>query len=356
MRRGTIILIVVALLLLAAAGGGAYYYFVIGPGQQEATTDEEAPMNGGEGTDQDTAESRPDPRPREDSDEVAQQEGTPSPEPEIREVVVASTTVAPGTLVENPNDFFEIDEFPADDPALLGIDPVTDLGEIRGKVINTTIPIGDPVDRSYLDRPGLAQEIPAAEDGETRNKAYVLQVDRYSGVADLVRVGDYVDVMVTMQFRGAGQPQPADYRQRATKAIIQQVQVLRILRPPPPPPEEGEEPAPVEQPPANTGAPPPGAESGATAPGAAAPEEDYIPGDQSTWFLVLAVTAQEAEYLEFVETIRSSQTWNTATSDPNANITLILRGAGDTNFESTQGATIDLLISELGLPLPAELP
>ncbi|MCX7790106.1 MAG: pilus assembly protein CpaB, partial [Chloroflexaceae bacterium] len=40
----------------------------------------------------------------------------------------------------------------------------------------------------------------------------------------------------------------------------------------------------------------------------------------------------------------------------NARMVLVLRGAGDEAFEPTIGATLDLLISEFGLPLPYSAP
>jgi pilus assembly protein CpaB len=37
-------------------------------------------------------------------------------------------------------------------------------------------------------------------------------------------------------------------------------------------------------------------------------------------------------------------------------LVLVLRGAGDTAFEPTIGVTLDLLLSEFGLPLPQPPP
>jgi pilus assembly protein CpaB len=57
---------------------------------------------------------------------------------------------------------------------------------------------------------------------------------------------------------------------------------------------------------------------------------------------VLAINDQEAELMEFA--IASE-----------AHLVLVLRGAGDTGYEPTIGATFDLLIDEFGLPLPQPL-
>jgi hypothetical protein len=54
---------------------------------------------------------------------------------------------------------------------------------------------------------------------------------------------------------------------------------------------------------------------------------------------VLAVTDQEAEIIKF-------------SREANNAITLVLRGRGDTATETTIGATLDLLVSSFGLPVP----
>jgi pilus assembly protein CpaB len=55
--------------------------------------------------------------------------------------------------------------------------------------------------------------------------------------------------------------------------------------------------------------------------------------------LILAVTDQQAEILKF-------------SIERGTGITLVLRGRGDTANETTLGATLDLLVSNFGLPLP----
>jgi pilus assembly protein CpaB len=51
------------------------------------------------------------------------------------------------------------------------------------------------------------------------------------------------------------------------------------------------------------------------------------------------VTDQEAEIIKF-------------SREQNNALTLVLRGRGDTATETTIGATIDLLVSQYGLPVP----
>jgi pilus assembly protein CpaB len=53
----------------------------------------------------------------------------------------------------------------------------------------------------------------------------------------------------------------------------------------------------------------------------------------------LAVTDQQAEIIKL-------------SREQGNGITLVLRGRGDSAVENTVGATIDLLVSQFGLPLP----
>jgi pilus assembly protein CpaB len=56
----------------------------------------------------------------------------------------------------------------------------------------------------------------------------------------------------------------------------------------------------------------------------------------------MAINDQEAEYIEFA---RASD----------ARVTLVLRGANDDQLEETTGASLDLLVTDLGLPVPEPL-
>jgi hypothetical protein len=116
----------------------------------------------------------------------------------------------------------------------------------------------------------------------------------------------------------------------STKTIVQRAKVLDILRPPPPTPVPVAE---EDQPPEDAEATP-------------TPRPQPKQGDgpptqitEGTWFVILALNDQQAELIEFAK-------------QSEANITLVLRGAGDSAYEDTIGTTFDLMLSEFGLPMP----
>ena len=189
-----------------------------------------------------------------------------------------------------------------------------------------------------------------AEPNRARDKAYPFLVNNLSGVADQIKPGDFVDVVATFSLpRPVARVIPAEGEQAtetgplvavenqqllSTKTLLQRAQVLRIVRPPvptEPTPEGGSSTGvAVDETGAVVG---PGGELATTG-------STIAPG---SWMLVLALNDQEAELLEFALA-------------SNARVVLVLRGAGDNAFEPTIGATLDLLISEFGLPLPEPPP
>lgn len=232
------------------------------------------------------------------------------------------------------------------------------VNDVRGQLTTRSIAAGEQIVSAALTEPGLAQIMPTQEPDRPRDKAYPLQVDSLSGVADQLKPGDTVDVVATFNVirrrsypisqrleDQAGQTVPVLEREltdldfATTKTLVQRVQVLQVIRPPvaaegtpgaaPPPPAAEPTPAVTED-----GQPIP-----QTAPAAAGATTIT----QGEWILVLAVNNQELELLEFA---RATE----------AQIALVLRGAGDTEFEQTIGVTFDLLVSEFGVPLPRPLP
>lgn len=224
----------------------------------------------------------------------------------------------------------------------------TERTEIFGKVLSVPVQAGTRIERSFLAPPGLSQQMPTAEPGRPRPKGYPLEVDTYTGVADQVQIGDLVDVVATydVERRVYTPPLPTPIplpgeapeppkqgnldiiNLPSTKTIVQRAKVLNIVRPPPPTPTplpEGAEP------------PPP-------APPQQQQQQNQESGiknkiTQGQWQIVLAVSDQEAEVLEFSQ-------------KSGAKLTLVLRGVGDNVYEDTIGVTFDLVVSEFGLPLP----
>lgn len=260
------------------------------------------------------------------------------------------------------------------DPSLLDVVevPVTEFDEanefsnindILGKLLINPVVAGQSIRKDNIRQAGLAQRIPTAEPGQPQVKAYPLIVNSLSGVADQVAINDFVDVIATFSVErqiirpGPGQVitvndvdqlvREYQYGENqtffSTKTIIQRAQVLQIVRPALPASTEGEQPA-------TETIPPPASSSLPQVDAAGQPIISVTEGGTETstltegiWVVVLALTDQEIELLEFA---LQSQ----------ARIVLALRGANDDAIESTSGVTLDLLVREYGLPLPRPLP
>ncbi len=234
----------------------------------------------------------------------------------------------------------------------------TNLMDVVGMLTTSKIVAEQPVNISNLIEPGLSQQIPTAEPDRASNKAYPLIVNNLSGVSDQIKPGDFVDVVATFWIprrqsyptgltyeEVGGQMIPMverellDERYYTTKTIVQRAQVLKILRPQVALPEE----TPVaEDAPVNSSSLPQVDASGQPI----NPENPIGTAgsiSQGAWTLLLSVNDQEVELIEFA--LRTD-----------SRIVLVLRGAGDTEFEETIGVTYDLLVSEFGVPMPQQLP
>jgi pilus assembly protein CpaB len=176
---------------------------------------------------------------------------------------------------------------------------------------------------------------------------FPLEVGNLTGVADQIRPGDAVDLVMTYEIRRliirpsltldpeTGQlvvtPLEETLVDRVTKTMVQNVRVLRVLKPAIP--QEAGTPTPAGQ--QGTAPPPPPSRTQAS--------DTFVPGAQ--WILLLAMTDQEAEIVKFT----------LDQQDPKPQITLVLRGRDDSAIEDTTGITLRLLTSRYGLPLPEPL-
>ncbi len=280
----------------------------------------------------------------------------PTAVPQVQ-VVQARVDLDAGTLLNDPSllsvvsvpitEFDEQQEF-------------SNISDVLGRLVINPVVAGQPIRKDNLREAGLAQRIPTAVPGQAPVKAYPLFVNSLSGVADQVAINDFVDVVATFSVErqiirpGAQQVitvndndvlvREFEYGETqtffSTKTIIQRAQVLNIVRPAvPTTTEEGEQSA--ETPPQSSSLPQVDASGQPLSPtdGGAAPSTLT----EGSWVLVLALTDQEIELLEFA-------------LQSNARIVLALRGDGDTALETTSGVTLDLLVREFGLPLPRPLP
>jgi pilus assembly protein CpaB len=224
---------------------------------------------------------------------------------------------------------------------------LSSLEEVRNMVTTTTIKAGEAVRKDQIRKAGLAQKIPAAAEGQEPVKAFPVQVNSLSGVADLIQPGDFVDVLASFNLDVAtftpgvtvGEASPLqNVTERATnegttKVLLQDVEVLDVIKPAPPA-EGSAEAAPAE---------------GAPAEGTPTEGDEARPAAQPTagntlntgnWMIVIAVTNQEAEVLRF-------------SLDRGIGITTILRRAGDHTTERTVGATMRVLVDNYGMPMPS---
>lgn len=236
----------------------------------------------------------------------------------------------------------------------------SNFSEIEGQLTTRTIRANQLITRDMLTAPGLSQQLPPAEGDRPRDKAYPLIVNNLSGVADQIKPGDFVDVVATFSvFRRQSYPTGQEVRTvnevdelflvrelkddlvyNVTKTVVQRAQVLRVIPNQPVVTEgqEGEEvPAPT---PESSSLPQVDDQGRPLDPATGLPASTIT---QGAWTLILAINDQEVEIVEFA-----------LASD--ARIVLVLRGAGDTVYEPTIGVTLDLLVSEFGLPLPRSLP
>jgi pilus assembly protein CpaB len=276
-------------------------------------------------------------------------------------VVVAKVDIPANTVISDTNTLLETVNIPTaefDEE----VNFRDSFGEIGNKLTLRDIRAGDRITKDSLTEPGLAQKLPTAEPNRARDKAYPFIVNNLSGVADQIKIGDFVDVVATFTVprrvsyptgqqleEQAGQQVVVTQRDhieetfRTTKTIVQRAQVLAIFKP-----QVAAEGTPEDEAPAvNQDAGPPRVDASGQPidPGLAA-EGGTVEGStltQGIWTVMLAINDQEVELMEF-------------SLSTQARMVLVLRGAGDSTYEPTIGATFDLLIAEFGVPLPRPLP
>lgn len=271
-----------------------------------------------------------------------------------RSIVVARIDIPANTVITDTASFLGSAEIPESEFNSAPNQYFTDPNQLVNKQTVRQINFNERIRRVDVTDTGLSILIPTAQPNQPRPKAIPVRVDNLSGVADLIRPGDFVDVLssfdvqVTVIRPGFDENNQIVFREevltaRSTKTLIQNVQVLQILKPAVPqgtPTADGAQAPPPQGPPATD-------ESGQPLPEGAQPTAAPPPGSSGTfvegqWLLVLAVTDQQAEILKF--------------SGETGVVTLVLRGRGDTAVESTLGTTLDILIAQFGLPAPGSVP
>lgn len=313
MRRGSSnLIIVLGLLLLLIAGGAGAVMYLSPQGIIPGTAEAQLP---------------------------------PTAEPTVS-VVTAAIDIEEGTLITSTDDLLKMSEVPASQ--FVEGSNLTSIVDARNMIATLTIKAGDPIRTDDLRKAGLAQKIPEPAAGEEPVKAFPVQVDSLSGVADLVQPGDFVDVLASFNMDVVTlRPGPPTNdgeknvytivdektNEGSTKVLLQDVEVLDVIKPAPPAENANGDAQPQEETPPSA----PAENSNQTTPPPATAGNTLQTGN---WIIVVAVTNQEAEVMRFA-------------LDRGIGITTILRRAGDHTTERTVGATMRILVDNYGMPMPS---
>jgi pilus assembly protein CpaB len=283
---------------------------------------------------------------------------TPQPTQELkRKIVVARIDIPNNTVLTDTETFLGTIDIPESEFNSAPGQYFTSPNELLNKQTTRQINFNDRIRKLDITEPGLSILIPTPQPNQPRPKAITVQVNNLSGVADQIRPGDFVDVLASFDIQrtiirpGFGENNQIILKEEvitghSTKTLIQNVQVLQVLKPAVPEGTPGANGAAPAQPQAG---PPQTDSSGQPVGAGQQPTSETGAGPRSTgtfqqgdWLLVLALTDQQSEILKYsVET---------------GTITLALRGRGDTAVDSTFGSTLSLLVSQFGLPLPGGSP
>ena len=317
MRRGSSSLLVIfGLFVLLLAGAGMYVY-IAKPGVLPGTATQALP---------------------------------PTPMPDV-EIVEAALDIQAGSLISDPDTLLTTGTIAGDDYAANPDAYFTSPEDVRNLKAVVTIRGGQPVRKEQVGPAGLSLKIPTPVPGQAALKAFPVQVNSLTGVADMVQPGDFVDVMASFNMdvntfrpgvRQDGETlTPGNVivedatNEGSVKVLLQDVQVIDIVKPAAPPTEEEQA--------AEPETPPPAAEE-------PTPQAQQVPKNDSAtelqegnWLLVIAVTAQEAEVMRFA-------------LDRGIGISTLLRATGDHTTERTVGSTMRILIDNYGMPMPAVNP
>jgi len=272
---------------------------------------------------------------------------TPTVEPK-KKVVVARIDIPSTTVLTDSETFLNLEDIPESQYNTSPGQYFTSFSELRNKQTVRQITAGDILRNADVTEAGLSLQIPAARSGQPRPKAFAFQVNSLTGVADQIKTGDFVDVLASFELQGTelragvnelGQAtiKEQPFTGRSTKTLVQNVQVLQILKPQAAP--SGTPGAEGGPPPEPTPAPPPAGSNASQSAGGPAPTAPGTTYAGGSWLLVLAVTDQQAEIIKFAV-------------EQTGAVSLVLRGRGDTTQDTTIGATLDLLVSQFGLPVP----
>jgi pilus assembly protein CpaB len=251
---------------------------------------------------------------------TSQPAATPPP-PAKFPTVVAKVDIPLGALVEDA--MLDVTDKTALEQGTEG--SYADKGLVIGKIARKKIVAGQQLTPALFDTSGALEVV----DVPGGKRAIAVQVDQLSGAGNLIRQGDYVDVLLGLT--SAQFPvitvNPTDQsittvpglNSTSVKLILQGIQVLGVLLPPVAPPAEGE----------------------TAQPGTA------LTGAQA--LVILAVTPQQAEVIKFAQM--------------DGSVSLVLRSPADfvdennqplaeVEVDPTTGVILKSLVDEYGLLVP----
>src|SRR4051794_4244635 len=180
---------------------------------------------------------------------VLSQPQNPSPElvaaptQEIKKkVVVARIDIPANTILTDTETFLGVIDIPESEFNSAQGQYFESANDLLNKQTVRQINFNERITRSDITEPGLSILIPTAQPNQPRPKAVPVQVDNLSGVADQVRPGDFVDILTTIEIqRTIIRPSFGENNQitlkeeqitgKAVKTLIQNVQVLQVLKP-----------------------------------------------------------------------------------------------------------------------------
>jgi pilus assembly protein CpaB len=279
----------------------------------------------------------------------------PTPTVELKKkIVVARIDIPANTILTDTETFLNVIDIPESEFNAGRGQFFENVTELLNKQTVRQINFNDRITRTDVTEPGLSILIPTAQPNQPRPKAVPVLVDNLKGVADQVRPGDFVDILTTIEIqRTIIRPSFGENNQitlkeetitgKSVKTLIQNVQVLQVLKPAVPEgtPGQGDN----AQAAAQQGPPQTDASGQPIQPGQAPGQPTQQSGPKTTgtfqqgeWILTLALTDQQAEIVKF--------------STSSGEISLTLRGRGDTAVDNTVGATLSLLVAQFGMPLP----
>ncbi|KAB8140508.1 Flp pilus assembly protein CpaB [Chloroflexia bacterium SDU3-3] len=261
----------------------------------------------------------------------------------MQRVVVARVDIPRNTLLTDTESLLTETEIPETEYSSQANKYFTNVSELTGKVTISAVNATQPIMADDVTDAGLSSQIPPAAEGQPRTKAISLMVNNLTGVADEITPGDFVDIIASFNVsriylrpgfdeQGLLKIVEEQFNGQSTKTLIQNVQVLRIRHAEAAP--EGTTTPTAEAQLDESGQPI--SPDGTTNTTTEANGPGITPG---SWLLIVAMTDQQAEILKY-------------SREQGNGITLVLRGRGDNTVEDTRGATLDLLVSNFGLPLP----